>query len=129
MNATPSRLYNISPGKESWISAGSGVRGLAFNFAATADYCRAELYIDRGNKDENESIFDRLFADKQSIETELGHEIEWERLDAKRACRLKWQRQGDIFNREMWPEMIPVMVSAMLKFEEVLRPRILKIAR
>lgn len=130
MNATPSRLYqNISPGKESWISAGSGVRGLAFNFAATADYCRAELYIDRGNKDENESIFDQLSADKQSIETELGHEIEWERLDAKRACRLKWQRQGDIFNREMWPEMIPFMVSAMLKFEEVLRPRILKIAR
>jgi hypothetical protein len=130
MNATPSRLYqNISPSKESWISAGSGVRGLGFNFAATADYCRAELYIDRGNKEENESIFDRLFADKQAIEAELGHEIEWERLDAKRACRLKWQREGNIFNRELWPEMIPFMVSAMLKFEEVLRRRIQQITR
>jgi hypothetical protein len=87
------------------------------------------LYIDRGNKEENESIFDRLFADKQAIEAELGHEIEWERLDAKRACRLKWQREGNIFNRELWPEMIPFMVSAMLKFEEVLRRRIQQITR
>lgn len=129
MNATSSHLYqNISPGKQSWISAGSGVRGLGFNFAATADYCRAELYIDRGNKEENEAIFDRLSAEKAAIENDIGHDIEWERLEAKRACRLKWQREGDIFDRERWAEMIPFMVSAMLKFEEVLKPRIVQAA-
>jgi hypothetical protein len=129
MNATPSHLYqNISPGKGSWISAGSGVRGLGFNFAATAEYCRSELYIDRGSKEENEAIFDRLYNDRQSIEAELDHQIDWERLDAKRACRLKWQRTGDVFNQELWPEMIAFIVSAMLKFEEVLRPRIHRIA-
>lgn len=128
MNATPSRLYqNISPGRQSWISAGSGVRGLGFNFAATQNYCRAELYIDRGDKAENEAIFDQLHGDRPAIEDEIGHAIEWERIDAKRACRLKWERDGDIFDRDRWPEMIPFMIGAMTKFEEVLRPRLLKL--
>jgi hypothetical protein len=130
MNATGSTLYqNISPGKESWISAGSGVRGLGFNFAATQHYCRAELYIDRGDKEENEAIFDRLLENRAAIESDIEHTIEWERLDTKRACRLKWEREGNIFDQDRWAEMIPFMVGAMAKFEEVLKPRIAKIAR
>lgn len=130
MNATPSTLYqNISPKKESWISAGSGVRGLGFNFAATGDYARAELYIDRGDKAENEAIFDQLHNDRSAIEAEIGLPVEWERLDARRACRIKVEQPGDIFDRDQWPEMIPFMVTAMTKLEQILRPRILKIAR
>jgi hypothetical protein len=129
MNATPSTLYqNISPKKESWISAGSGVRGLGFNFAATGDYARAELYIDRGDKAENEVIFDQLFTERAAIEAEIGQSVEWERLDARRACRIKIEQPGDIFDRDQWPEMIPFMVIAMSKLEKVLRPRILKTA-
>ncbi|MBO1928279.1 DUF4268 domain-containing protein [Thiomicrorhabdus sp. 6S2-11] len=66
MNNTQSNLYqNISPGVANWIGAGSGVRGVGFNFAAAKHYGRAELYIDRGNKKENEFIFDQLFSQKE----------------------------------------------------------------
>lgn len=129
MNATKSHLYqNISPSRQGWISAGSGVRGLGFNFAATQNYCRAELYIDRGDKAENEAIFDQLHADREAIHAEIGHAIEWERIDAKRACRLKWEKAGNIFDQDQWPAMIPFMIDAMVRIEEVLKPRILKIA-
>ena len=125
MNASPSSLYqNISPSKESWISAASGLRGLGLNFAATKDYCRAELYIDRGDKAENEAVFDLLLAQKDNIEAEFGSSLTWERLDAKRACRIKSQRDGNIFDREVWPDMIDFMVKSMIRLEGVLKPKL-----
>lgn len=125
MNASSSSLYqNISPGKESWISAGSGVRGLGLNLVATKDYARAELYIDRGDKAENEALFERLLLEREAIEREVGEPLVWERLDAKRACRIKLEGPGNIFDPDRWPEMISFMVSAMNRLERVLKPRL-----
>jgi Domain of unknown function (DUF4268) len=129
MNASTSNLYqNISTTKDNWLSAGSGVRGLGLNFSATQNYCRAELYIDRGDKGENESIFDQLLAEREAIEAEVGGGLEWERLDSKRACRIKLERPANVFEREQWPEMIPFMIDAMLRLEKALKPRIVRIA-
>lgn len=125
-----SQLYgNISPGAQSWISAGSGTRGVGLNFAATQWYARAELYIDRGDKGENEAIFDALHADRAAIELDFGGSLEWERLDEKRACRIKAESAGDVFDSELWPEMIDFMTDAMVRMERVLRPRLSQVAR
>jgi len=69
-----------------------------------------------------------MHNDRSAIEAEIGHSVEWERLDARRACRINSERAGDIFGRDQWPEMIPFMVTAMTKLEQVLKPRILRIA-
>jgi len=62
--ATKSNLFqNISPGPYGWLSAGSGVRGLGFNFAASRKYGRAELYIERGNKEENMVKMENAFKE------------------------------------------------------------------
>ena len=67
--ATKTGLFqNISPGTKNWIQASSGVRGVAFNFVAGRALCRVELYIDRGDNEENKFIYDRLYLEKQSIE-------------------------------------------------------------
>ena len=125
MNDSPSQLYqNISPGKEGWISAGTGTRGLGLNFAAAKSYARAELYIDRGEREENKKIFDSLEQQKQSIEEEFGDTLIWERLDDKRACRIKYQQDGNIFEPDQWPEMINFMVNAMVRLEKALKPRV-----
>lgn len=125
MNASETRLYqNISPGKESWISAGSGIRGVGFNFGATQRYARAELYIDRGDKAENEALFDRLYADREAIMEQVGQPLEWERLEDRRACRIKIERSADVFDQDQWPEMIRFMVAAMGRLERVLGPRL-----
>lgn len=125
MNSSETRLYqNISPGKESWISAGSGVRGVGFNFGATQRYARAELYIDRGDKGENEALFDRLYADREAIVEQVGQPMEWERLEDRRACRIKIERSADVFDQDQWPEMITFMVAAMGNLERALGPRL-----
>lgn len=125
MNAGQSQLYqNISPGRESWISAGSGVRGVGFNFGATQQYGRAELYIDVGDKAENEALFDRLHADRAAIETEVGEPLEWQRLDHRRACRIKLERPADVFDRDQWADMIAFMTNAMVRLERALGSRL-----
>ena len=89
MNAKSNLYQNISPSISPWISAGSGVRGAGLNFVVSNSYGRAELYIDRGSKEENKFIFDELSTLKDSIEKDFGGSLVWERLDNKRACRIK----------------------------------------
>tara|TARA_R110001592_G_scaffold363341_1_gene684405 strand:+ start:18680 stop:19813 length:1134 start_codon:yes stop_codon:yes gene_type:complete len=122
MNSTQSTLYqNISPGIANWIGAGSGVRGVGFNFAATKHYGRAELYIDRGDKEENEFILDQLLSQKEIIESIFGGQLEWEKLDERRACRIKAETQGNIFDRDQWKTMTDFMTDAMRRLEEALK--------
>ena len=115
------RFQNISPGTKSWIQSGSGVRGVGFNFVAGKAYCRVELYISRGDKEENKFIFDQLYAKKQSIETAFGGTLTWERLDDRRACRIKCEMPGNIFDPDQWPTLIGFMIDAMVRMENAFK--------
>ncbi|WP_419897549.1 DUF4268 domain-containing protein [Roseomonas sp. USHLN139] len=121
MNARSDLFRSISPQTQSWLSAGSGIRGVGFNFGATASYARVELYIDRGDKTENELIFQRLQDQRDSIEADFGNSMVWERLDTKRACRIKVERNDNVFNQDQWPSTIEYLVETMVSFEAALR--------
>jgi len=120
--AAKSNLYqNISPGTAGWTSAGSGMRGVGFNFVAGKAYGRAEVYIDRGDHEENKSIFDQLHAQRDRIEQEFDGSLVWERMDNRRACRIKSETTGNIFESEIWPRMIEFMTNAMVGLERAFR--------
>ena len=103
-------LSNISPSKSNWIGTGSGISGVAFNSVISNYYARVELYISRNVKEENKQIFDELFKEKNVIETEFGNNLVWERLDNKKACRIKFEiNDVDYFNRDDWDKMINFM--------------------
>lgn len=114
-------FQNISPSIYHWIGAGSGVRGLGYNFIITKSYARPELYIDRGEQEENKSCFDYLFEKKEEIEQEFGDALTWERLDDKRASRIKYEMEANVFNREEWDGMIEFMVDGMLRLERAFK--------
>lgn len=114
-------FQNISPGVHGWMSAGSGVRGVGFNFAAGRAYGRAEVYIDRGDGEENLLIYQQLHAQKEAIQTAFGGELTWEPLEGKRACRIKSEMAGNIFERDEWPALIDFMTDAMVKMETAFR--------
>ena len=122
MNATQSTLYqNISPGDQYSTGAGSGVRGVKFKFAAAKHFGRVELYIDCGYKAKNELIFDQLLSQKEKIETAFGDSLEWERLETKRACRIKAEMPGNVFERDQWQTMIDFMTDAMCRLETAIK--------
>lgn len=115
----------ISPGKYSWIGTGAGKAGITFNYVVWERESAVELYIDRG-KDadaENKAIFDTLHAKKAEIEKVFGEPLEWERLDTKRASRI---RKSFILGGWKEPDYraIPPMVDAMIRLEVALKPHI-----
>ncbi len=128
MNSKSELFSNISAGKYNWIGAGSGVRGVGFNFSASKKNCKAELYIDRGIKEENEFIFNLLLSRKELIEKSFGGPLDWERLEAKRACRIKYEDETfDIFDEDTWSNTIPHITSMMVKLNKAIKPHLKEI--
>lgn len=117
---------HIRPSAYSWIGTSSGIRGLNFNYAVNQDECGAELYIDRGkdSDDENKAIFDQFYASKDQIETDFAiGPLSWERLDERRACRIKITIPGGYRSpEEDWESIQAKLVSAMNSLEQALKP-------
>ena len=87
-----------------------------------------ELYIDRGDKDENKAIFDALHAQKTSIESAFGKSLIWERLDDKRASRVKYESAGDPFD-DAQLALTSLTIDTMIKFEAALKEPLAQIQR
>jgi hypothetical protein len=87
---------------------------------AMGNRIRAEIYIDSGVKEQNESLFDFLYQRKEQIEKAFGSNLEWERLDAKRACRIAIYRDGSIDEDSETIEAIRKWaIDNLLKFKSV----------
>jgi hypothetical protein len=116
---------HITPGSYSWIGTSSGVRGLNLNYSVTQDQSTAELYIDRGRDslEENKSIFDQLLATKDQINEAIGREVSWERLDGKRASRIRISIQGGYRSPETdWTTIQDNMADSMNALSQALTP-------
>lgn len=127
--ARNTRHANIKPGPYNWIGAGSGHRGLGFNYSIVQELSIAELYMDRGNAEENKRFFDQMFSKKHELEERFGAPLIWERLDLKRACRIKFiiERGGYRNPESEWPQIHSEMIDAMNKLEAALKPELAKL--
>ncbi len=117
----------ISPSKGNWISAGAGKSGLSFFYGVWLEEKTAvELYIDTGDKDQNERIFDDLHSKREKIEADFGGTFLWDRLDDKRASRVRvFIRKGGLKDGEAnWPSIQDAMIDSMERFSKALKPHI-----
>lgn len=128
MNRRSDLYQNVSPGNYPWISAGSGVGSIGYNFVATRSYGRAELYLNR-SADENAAIFGDLHDQREEIEQAFGGTLEWDPMDGQQACRIKAETSGDIYDETQWEGMIAFMVDAMPRLEAATRERLHDAAR
>ena len=82
-------LTNASKvGYDNYFNFKTGRSGLVYALAFKAgNKFGCELYIDTGDKEKNEELFDKLFSQREEIEASLGP-LSWERLDHRRACRI-----------------------------------------
>ena len=96
---------------ESWLSKGGfNLGGVYFNLIIGRQACRAEIYINTGNKEENKKIFDFLFNYKDQLEKNLG-ELSWERLDDKVVCRISKRKDFSFLSEEDQPLMFDFFVK------------------
>lgn len=123
-------FQNISPSKDGWILAGSGISGVSYEFVATGSYVRAGLYIGRSSRDENKWIYKRLYEVKDVIEKEFGQPLEWEELPDKKASRVKTELSVvSIFNKDDWQKMNEFLIENMIKLEKALKQPLGKIGQ
>lgn len=121
---------NISPGINHWVSASAGKRGLSFNYLILKHDASVELYIDRGKNSgsENKAIFDQLARAKKPIQTAFGGPLDWQRLNQKRACRIKKALPSDgLADDAKWPDIQRSLIDTMIRFEKALKPHIQKL--
>lgn len=121
---------HITPGSHSWIGVSSGIRGLNLNYVVLQDECAAELYIDRGkdSDEENKLIYDQLFAAHDEINKAVSRKLSWERLDGRRASRVRISLRGGYRSpEEAWGEIQADQVAAMNELEQALRPYLKKL--
>ena len=116
---------NVSPSKENWIITGAGRTGLTYGYVILMDSARIELYIDTGDMSRNKKIFDELYKRKHEIERDFGEELEWYRLDNKRASRIaKTIVNKGLKNVDDWPIIQDKMINSMIKFHKALTKHI-----
>ena len=110
---------------QSWysFSAGHGQRIRYGTSFAQGGRIRVDVYIDNGDKDWNERLFDELEGRKETVETELQEPLEWERLDNRRACRIAVVRSGTIDDdAETLEHVQEWIIEKLLDFKRVFGP-------
>lgn len=76
-----------------------------------------ELYV-RDCKD----LFDNLYEHKEEIENKLGFNMHWERLDDKKASRIKSYIPGLNFNKQgNYPELMNLVIERVVKVRDVFK--------
>jgi len=111
-------LYgNISPSKDHWLSAGSGVSGCPYSLIFAQKEMRVVLGLSRSKEEDNKFLFDHLVQHKDTIEQAFGHKLEWLRLDDKKSSRIQFSISADGFNKEFWPKWVAWHVEQMPKLE------------
>ncbi len=77
-----------------------------------------ELYISN-----NKALFDKLKAQKDSIESDLGFALDWDRLgEQKKASRIKYYIDGlDFENQDNYPELMNTTIDIAVKMRDVFK--------
>jgi hypothetical protein len=114
---------NRKPSKECWINMGAGKTGFAYGYIILMKAAWVELYIDTGDQNRNKQIFDKLHSQKTQIEQNFGDQLDWQRLNGKRACRIakKTSKDKGLLNEEEWPSIQDAMIDAIIRLENALR--------
>ena len=120
----------ISPGRANWIGTGAGKSGVFFAYWISRDSSGCDFYIDydKDTGEKNKEIFDALHTQKESIEKDFGGPLEWERLDGKRASRIRKDFPGKgLSTPDTWQDLQDEMIDAMIRLDRTLRSRLAKI--
>ncbi len=107
---------NRGPSKDSWLGGSSGKSGLSLNFLIwLQEKSAVELYIDTGEREKNKRIFDQLSVEKGSIEVTFGSPLSWERMDDRKASRIRYTMNlGGLKDGESrWPQIQEALIDAM----------------
>ena len=111
---------------QSWYNFGAGVSWATYSASFWNNgRAKVELSFDSASKERNELRFDLLKEQKDSIESALGSQLEWRRMNSNKACRIALHHPGSIEDDEETLEKTRAwMIDKLLAFKKVFGTRI-----
>ena len=129
-NQTNTILKNNKPVTESWLGTGLGYSGVGMNYVVSKNYARTEIYINRGDQDENKQIFDKLYARKDLIETAFNSQLIWERMENRITSRVKNQLDDvNVYSEADWPKMNDFLIDSAKRMQTVFKAEVQKLKK
>jgi predicted transport protein len=113
--------------KYSWISGGSGGKGLIYYYYIRNGQALIDLYIDNQKSSQwNKEVFDTLLAHKYEIEANYGSDVDWRRMDDNRACRIVSSiltiTNYETYDNGFWSDIHIKMIKQMILFQDAIQP-------
>lgn len=97
------------------VAIGSSEATVSINLVNKDSNVIVDLYIYN-----NKIIFDKLYAQKNTIEAELGFALDWQRMDNKKASRIKYAVPGLNFdNHSNYNMLIEEVITKVLLMKKV----------
>ena len=122
---------NISPSTDNWIAARTGKSGLSLLYVIRMHDSQVGLNIDRGKDrdEENKAIFEALAQSRETIESDFGGSLLWDKVEGRRTCTI-WKQfsLGGYRDESRWPEIQEAMIDGMVRLEAALRPHIQRLS-
>jgi hypothetical protein len=122
-----SLFSNISPAKDHWLNAGSGISGMGYQLIFGKNEVRVGLSLQSSRAEANSFVFNQLENMQAQIETDFGDELVWLPLPDRIACRIQYEKSVDGYNKANWPEMTQWLVEHMIRLEHALSSPLEKI--
>lgn len=107
------------PTTDHWydVAIGTSEAHLAINLVNKENKIVLELYIL-----DNKNLFDHIYEDKEKIENTLQMSFSWERLDGKKASRIKHDVFGlDFSDHSNYPQLMDECIEKILKMRDVFK--------
>lgn len=107
------------PTTDHWydVAIGTSEAHLAINLVNKENKIVLELYIL-----DNKNLFDHIYEDKEKIENTLQMSFSWERLDGKKASRIKHDVLGlDFSDHSNYPQSMDECIEKILKMRDVFK--------
>ena len=99
------------------VAVGTSEAHVVINLINKNNHIVVEFYINS-----NKTLFDRLFEQKDEIEQQLGFPVVWDRLDNKKASRIKYTIDGLNFDdHSNYEALMNASIDAAVKMRDVFK--------
>ena len=118
---------HLTPVDVNWISVGSGTSGITFNYQVLKTEIRAVVYIYRGKdrEEENQTIYQHFYNNKESIEKQFNGELVWENPETAGVCKIQAKVEGGYGDPEKrWEEIFGQITSVMNRLVKSVEPHL-----
>ena len=99
------------------VALGTSEAHIGINLISKDGVIIVETYIN-----DSKELYDALYAHKEEIEEQLGFPLEWNRLDSKKASRIKYSIPGLNFDdHSNYNDLMNETIDVVVKMRDVFK--------